>query len=76
NDPPFLTELPAAYQPQRPHKNRFQQFQEKMQEQRNRGPKQPVEPWHLKPKGAAYWKQVGAEMQAQKTWQEKMADRL
>jgi hypothetical protein len=75
NHIPFLAEPAPTLQPQRPVKGSWQQFKEK-QQQRAQAPRLPLEKWHLEPKGAAYWREVGKEMQARKSWWKKFLDRL
>jgi hypothetical protein len=75
NPIPFLAQPAATHQPQRPIKGSWQQFKEK-QQQRAQTPRLPLEKWHLEPKGAAYWREVGKEMQARKSWWERLSDKL
>jgi hypothetical protein len=71
----FLAEPVASHQPQRPAKGTWQQFKEKQQQRAMQTQaSKPLEKWHFQPKGSAYWREVGREMQARKTWWEKMKD--
>lgn len=68
---------PPSAAHQKSQKGSWQQFQEKKQQRalaRENAP--PIGKWHHKPKGPAYWCEVGKEMEARKTWWEKAKDRV
>jgi hypothetical protein len=58
-----------------PSWKKFQDEQKRRQIQAEQ-PAIPFEPWVYRPKGPAYWCQVGQEMQARRSWWEKMKDRM
>jgi hypothetical protein len=79
NHLPFhLAQPEATHPPERTHDMTWQRFQEKQKQRevRTKQPSQPLEQWSHQPKGAAYWRQVGKDMQARKPWWEKARDRL
>jgi hypothetical protein len=73
---PLLAQPTTSHQPERSTRLTWQQFKERQRqrdiEAQNRTP---LEQWHLKPKGAAYWRQVGEEMEARKSWWQKLCDK-
>ncbi|KAF1913093.1 hypothetical protein BDU57DRAFT_581586 [Ampelomyces quisqualis] len=74
----LLAQPVASHQPQRLAKGAWQQFKEKQQQRatQTHAINKPLEKWHLQPKGPLYWREVGREMQARKTWWEKTKDRV
>lgn len=73
---PFLARPGPSHQPQRPAKGAWQQSKEKQRAVPTQPSNEPLEKWHHQPKGLAYWREVGKEMQARKTWWEKMKNRV
>ncbi|KAH7385396.1 hypothetical protein DE146DRAFT_204226 [Phaeosphaeria sp. MPI-PUGE-AT-0046c] len=71
---PFLAQPCATLQ--KPQKGSWELFKEKQQQRAlNKENAQPVSAWHHKPKGPGYWREVGKQMEARKTWWEKVRDR-
>jgi hypothetical protein len=76
---PFLAEPTASHQPQRPVKGAWQQFQDKEERRREMNQQecgQSAGKWDHVPKSAAYWRQVGRDMAARRTWWEKMQNKM
>jgi hypothetical protein len=73
---PFLAQPSASHQPERSTRLTWQQFKER-QRQRDLEAQNPTPlgQWQFKPKGAAYWRQVGEEMEARKSWWQKLRDK-
>lgn len=73
NHLPFLAQAAPVHGEKRPVKNTWQSFkarQARIQEQRDlemqAGVGSSAREWQHKPKGPAYWKKVGEEMEAKK----------
>jgi hypothetical protein len=76
---PFLAEPTASHQPQRPVKEAWQHFQDEEKRRRKMNQQeygQPAGRWDHVPKSAAYWRQVGREMAARRTWWEKVKNKM
>jgi hypothetical protein len=77
---PFLVHPPTSHQPQRAYKETWQKFQERQRRRdldrmtRNQKPKPKVE-W-LQPRSASYWRNAAKEMEAQRSWWEKLKEKL
>jgi hypothetical protein len=75
---PFLAEPQASHQPQRPAKGTWQQFKDRQRQREIKAQEccQPAEEWQHAPKSAAYWRQVGRQMAARRTWWETVKDKI
>ncbi|KAH7084116.1 hypothetical protein FB567DRAFT_75627 [Paraphoma chrysanthemicola] len=73
---PFLAQPSSSHQPERSTRLTWQQYKER---QHQRGLKAQNHPppgqWKFKPKGPAYWRQVGRDMEARKSWWQKLRDK-
>jgi hypothetical protein len=68
----------ASHQPQRPAKGTWQQFKDRQRQREIKAQEccQPAEEWQHAPKSAAYWRQVGRQMAARRTWWETVKDKI
>jgi hypothetical protein len=75
---PFLTKPTASHQPQGPVKGTWQQFKDSQRQREMTAQEcwQPAGEWRHAPKRAAYWRQVGRQMAARRTWWEKVKDKM
>jgi hypothetical protein len=70
-----LSQPPAAQQ--KPQKGSYAAFMENRAQRALANENvQPLGEWHHKPKGPAYWREVGKEMEARRTVWEKMKERV
>ncbi|KAH7071833.1 hypothetical protein BKA63DRAFT_492504 [Paraphoma chrysanthemicola] len=73
---PFLAQPTFSHQPERSTRLTWQQYKER-QHQRDLEAqnKSPLVQWKFKPKGPAYWRQIGRDMEARKSWWQKLHDK-